>query len=581
MARQILAATWPLFCGILGLACNGTVFGDDTGPSASGEDSDSDLDAGDVSDDDDDDAFGTSGGSVGDSDTQANPDDTDAEAHDCASSNPPVGESLMRRLTRVEYQLSIQSLLALESPPDVTSIPDDPNEEGFRTVASLNSLSAQHLRAYMAVAAEQAAALMADPVRRPAVLGCAPGEPSCLTSFVERFGRLAFRRSLTPEESTALVTTIEASALDETDAFTLAIEAFLVSPSFIFRVEGSGDPGVVTPLDDYEVASRLAFALWGRGPSADLLDAAERGELATLQGLATHAERMLDDPRSQAFYESFFEQWIGFESLRQPNAAPTGWYPEILEDFKRETHDVLARIAWSEDASFLDIFTSNETVPSERLAEFYGLQPDANGIASFPSGDPRANSGILTHPAVLSAKSDGDLIAKRGAWFRRTFLCQTFEVPPGLFETLGDRLVGLTFTEIVAERNNDTACKGCHAMLDPIGVGLLPWDGAGLFDPTVETAGFGIEPAIPGIADPSFETAADIGQRLQSTPEVQTCLGDRIFLYTHGREPEWSSGEHECSVDGALERFGATGRFVDLLLGIVSDPQFRLRKNPA
>lgn len=521
---------------------------------------------------------GASASGAGDEDT---PPQDDTGEPECDGDVPPTGASMMRRLTRVEYALSLQELLQLSEAPDVALVPEDPNEEGFRTFADHNGLSAQHLRAYLSIAERLAADLMADPTRRSAVLGCDLEAPACLESFVQTFGRLAFRRPLTPDETTPLVEVAQSVAADREDAFRVVIEALLASPNFIFRVEGSGAPGEVTALNGYEIAARLSFAIWGRGPNAELLDAADRGELATRDDIVAKAEAMLADPRSHRFYESFFEQWLGFESLREPNEPPEGWYAGILDDFKSETHDLLGEIAWSEDRPFTDVFTAGHAHLGSRLATFYGVQADpATGEAVFPSDSPRAGSGIFTHPAILSAKSDGDLVAKRGAWFRRTFLCQTIEVPPGLFETLGDRLVGLTYLEVLAERNEDPACAGCHALLDPIGVGLAQWNFAGLYDAEIDPSTFGITAAVPGFEDPEFGSPAELGQRTSASPAVQACLAERMFLYTHGREAETASGEHTCSVDGTLERFTSTGRFRDLVLGIVGDDQFRYRKNP-
>lgn len=574
------SGSWRILPWLLATGC--VVTGNDRATSADASGAQDEASSGATPDDDVDAEGGSKGeGSTPDDDEDTSSTPGDTGAPDCAGETPPTGASTMRRLTRVEYALSIQELLQLPEPPDVALVPEDPNEEGFRTFAEHNGLSAQHLRAYLTIAEQLAADLMADPTRRAAVLGCDPSAPTCLESFVRSFGRLAFRRPITAEEATPLVEVARSVAADENDAFRIVIEALLASPSFIFRVEGSGAPEELVTLNGYEIASRLSFAIWGRGPSAELLDAAERGELETPDDIVRQADAMLDDPRSRTFYENFFEQWLGFETLRAPNELPTGWYQGILDDFKRETHDLLGELAWSEERPFADVFTANHARPSRRLAEFYGVSLDPlTGEAVFPSDDPRSGSGILTHPAILGAKTDGDLVAKRGAWYRRTFLCQTIEVPPGLFETLGDRLVGLTYLEILAERNEDAACAGCHALIDPIGVGLAHWNSAGLYDAEIDTSAFGITPSVPGFEDPEFGSAAELGQRTSASPDVQACLTERMFLFAHGREAEARSGEHTCSVDGALARFATTGRFRDLVLGIVADDQFRYRKNP-
>ena len=53
----------------------------------------------------------------------------------------------------------------------------------------------------------------------------------------------------------------------------LVLQAFLQSPHFLYRVE-LGIPGeqgdAAVRLDDYEMASRLSYLLWGSMPDAEL-----------------------------------------------------------------------------------------------------------------------------------------------------------------------------------------------------------------------------------------------------------------------------------------------------------------------
>lgn len=511
----------------------------------------------------------------------------DAEEPGPTTAGPadPMGECgeetisplVLRRLTKLEYALTVQELLALEAPPSVAALPEDPQEQGFRTVATLNGLSAQHVRAYLNTAESLSTALMADPVRRATVLGCDPAEEGCLSRFVEHWGRLAWRRPLEAAEIQGLVDAATEAALDEDDAFAFALEAMLVSPHFLFRVEGSGEPGALVELGPYELASRLSFSIWGRGPDEALLGRAEAGDLDDPQGLAAVAAEMLADPRSERFYEGFFEQWLGFESLRAPAEPPPGWSDAFLEALRAQTHELLRAHAWDEDAAFFDVLTADESPASPELAAFLGLERDPSGTARPPAGDPRQGAGLLGHPALLSLKTDGDLIAKRGAWLRKVFLCQVFEVPPGLFETLGDELVGLSYQQILEKRNQEDACAGCHAMIDPVGVIFSGFDELGVLDPEADPTRFGIEPALPGVADGPIDSLAALSQALRDHEGPAQCLTDRIFLYTQGRDPARTDA---CLVEAARDTFDQSGRFRDLLYGVVTHDHFRWRRNP-
>ena len=66
-----------------------------------------------------------------------------------------------------------------------------------------------------------------------------------------------------------------------------ALEAVLVSPKFLFRVEqdpASAAPGTPYRVSDLELASRLSFFLWSSIPDDELLDLAARGKLQAAGG---------------------------------------------------------------------------------------------------------------------------------------------------------------------------------------------------------------------------------------------------------------------------------------------------------
>ena len=50
-------------------------------------------------------------------------------------------------------------------------------------------------------------------------------------------------------------------------------------------------------------------------PDAELFAAAERGELATPQGVEKQVRRMLDDPRAHEALDEYVSQWLRFDRL--------------------------------------------------------------------------------------------------------------------------------------------------------------------------------------------------------------------------------------------------------------------------
>jgi hypothetical protein len=496
----------------------------------------------------------------------------------CETSAADTGASVLRRLSVLEYQRTVQSLLGLSAPPDVEGIPVDTERLGFRTFAEFQTMSAGNLRAYLEKAKELAKALMADATRRTQVLGCQPTEAGCLDSFVTSFGRLAFRRPLEQSEIAGITAAATADAADADDQFRFAIEAMLSSPSFLFRVEVGDQVDGLSKLTPTELASRLSFGLLGRGPSPGLLDQAASGGLDTPEQLAAAAQAMLADPEARTFFAAFFRQWLAYSTLRAPVAPPADWSDALMPAMQSETDAVIQDFAWG-GQSLLDALTASYTHVSPELATFYGLAaPAADGRLEFPAGNVRANSGLLTHASLLGAKSDGDLIAIRGNWLRRTFLCEELEPPPDLADQIGDLLVGLTRAEIVNKRNSEIQCRGCHAAIDPIGVGFAQFDATGRYDSSIDVSKFMVAKGLPEAPEPAFDTIAELSEKLKALPHVPGCIAERAFLYVNGREPGPADA---CTVDQATRDFAAGAHsFPTLLAGMVASPAFRLRRAP-
>jgi hypothetical protein len=501
-----------------------------------------------------------------------------SEGLECEGKTPEVGPSVLRRLSNAELQLTLQDLFQLPSPPSVQSIPADNAKQGFRTFADVQALSAQHLRAYLDLARELADGLLSDPARRAAVIGCEPASSGCLRSFVQRFGKLAYRRELTAEELDTLTARAKADALDATDQLRYSMQALLGSPNFLYRIELGDTPEGVSTLDPNELATKLSFGLWGRAPTLALLRDAEQGKLDTAEGMREVAQEMLADPRASYFYLGFFRQWLGYETLRAPNVAPKGWSDALLPQMQSETDAVLTQHGFG-GTSFLEALTTNQTVLTPELASFYGLPaPGAGNKLTIPGSSPRADSGILGHASLLSLKSDGDPVALRGNWLRRTFFCSELRIPPEVAADLGDLLVGLSPVEVVAKRNTETACKGCHGLIDPIGVGLANIDASGRFDPKADIREFGITPVVPDLESAEFDSLGRLAGLLKDSPAVGACLSEKVFLYMSGRDAE---AHDRCALQEAHGAFSGAGDFRALLASIVASPSFRLRRASA
>ncbi|HTU58238.1 MAG TPA: DUF1595 domain-containing protein, partial [Polyangiales bacterium] len=265
-----------------------------------------------------------------------------------------VGATPLRRLTQNEYARTTQQLFQLQQAPDVSAVPAEAAKDGFTVYAEHQTLSAQHLRGYLDVASRLADELLGDAQQQAKVIGCELAADSCLPTFVTRFGRLAYRRPLSAAEVNSIVTAAKQDDSDASEPYRFAIEALLVSPSFLYRSElGNSDtPGSAQRLTDYELASRLSFALLGRGPSAALLDRTESGALQNETGRAEVADTLAAEVGYPELYRTFFEQWLRFDKLITPKDPPADWNDALLADMRTESSAVLERFAFGGKSFF-------------------------------------------------------------------------------------------------------------------------------------------------------------------------------------------------------------------------------------
>jgi hypothetical protein len=129
---------------------------------------------------------------------------------------------------------------------------------------------------------------------------------------------------------------------------------------------------------------------------------------------------------------------------------------------------------------------------------------------------------------------------------------------------------------MVALRNRQQPCAGCHAQIDPIGVAFAQFDAIGHHDGSIGVDEFGITPSFAGLQAPEFATLAELASKLGAEPAASACVAQKLFVYTHGREP---GAADECTLALTRERFAQSGgRFAALLAALAESPAFGLRR---
>ncbi len=529
----------------------------------------------------------TSAGSDGSgSDEGDSGDESGGEFGSCEDPSP--GSAPIRRLTPFEIDNTLLDLLGDDTNP-AGSLPEE-GGSGFDNNAEVGAVSRLVAQKYMQLAEDVATRATADV---PGLLGCASADDAaCLRSFVESFGRRAWRRPLEANEADAMVTLYDEARLDfdETLAMGVLLQAFLQSPYFLYRVELTGvdaAQGEAVPLDGYEMATRLSYLMWGSMPDETLLAAAESGELSTPEQLEAQARRMLEDPRSQRMTLHFYEQWLLYRNL-DVLAKDTDVFPTFSSDIaalqRREVEALITDVIFDGDGSLDTLVTADYTFVNDELAAFYGIEGDFGPEFEKVTLPGRA-SGIVTQGGVMSvfAKPNETSPVARGLYVREHLLCQIPPPPPDDVDLRPpEPTEGATTRERYAQHSEDPACAGCHSLMDPIGFGLENYDGIGRWrdqenGANIDASGF---LAQAGLEEEDFDGPVQLGERLVLSSSMQECVAQQWFRFAYGRTE--SEEVDACTLEQVHERFEASGHNLrELLVDLTQTDAFRFRPGGA
>ena len=193
-------------------------------------------------------------------------------------------------------------------------------------------------------------------------------------SFVQNFGRRAFRRPLTSDELTRYKALFDAGAAlsGEQSAFTkgasLVVQGMLQSPNFVYRTESTPDGA---RLNGYEIAARLSFWLRNTTPDDAMLDQAASGALDTTDGVVSLVNSLLDgDPAMHAHTEMHAELFK-FSRYREIVKFTEEYDPATNEELDEASRLFFDRI-YKEDLGLHEILTSTQGYAGPAMASLYG-----------------------------------------------------------------------------------------------------------------------------------------------------------------------------------------------------------------
>jgi len=446
-----------------------------------------------------------------------------------------------------------------------------------------------------------------------AVFICDLHTAGCDRTIITNLARRAYRRPVTPQEVDELVAQmarVKARGDSAEEQLVVGIEAILVSPNFLFRIERGQEPKAAPAaanrnaaalaaaakpsaastvkavpdsyyLTDFELASRLSYFLWSSMPDDDLLRAAQRGTLHRPEVLEAEVRRMLRDPKVSRLVENFGGQWLQFRGLE--SHQPDFYLYPAFDNYLRismveETQTFFENIV-HEDRSILDFLDADYTFVNEYLGQYYGLR-DVKGpefrkvsLAATP------RRGILGQASMLTMSSYGNRtsVVLRGKWVLENLLNAPPPPPPPNVPDLEQTQLGAdaTLRQRMEVHRANAVCASCHSKMDPIGFGLENFDAIGNWREKDGKSPIDASGKLPD--GRAFNGPVELAKMLRSQSDAfAECMAEKMMIYALGRGLEAYDRP-------ALKKIGASVsagqyRFSSLVLEIVKSLPFQMRK---
>jgi len=475
------------------------------------------------------------------------------------------------RLSHRQWENATQQILQLPAPSGLSAaFLDDATTGVFDNNGAELSVGGVLWGDYQRAAEALATQVTDDPAALARIVpDDLPTDSERARAFIRHIGLRAHRRPLTTEQEDAYLVLFTTGPTHEPDlepfvaGVRVVLMAMLQSPHFLYRVELSDElSGGRIPLDDYEIASRLSFALWNTMPDEELLDAAASGELSEPERLDEQVDRMLLDDRATEMVVRFHDQLLDTRSYADIDRTGfDAWDPELPASMMAEPGHFV-RAVFGEGGGLRALLTSPYTYADERLARVYGQTVSGDAFVRIDL-DPSQRAGLLTQSGFLARNAVATATdpIHRGVFINHRFICAQLPAPPndippipppdGVRRTLRDRI----------DRHTGPGTCGarCHGtMINPIGFAYEHYDPLGVWRaednelPVDASAQYAFED------DPiAYDNAVQLAGVLAQQTVVHNCYSRHWLSYLYGRRTTGAD-------DILVRRIGASSQEEDL-----------------
>lgn len=370
--------------------------------------------------------------------------------------------------------------------------------------------------------------------------------------FIQKFAYEAFRRkkpeSAYIDQLHAVFQQIRGDGKSWKEAMQEVMAIVLASPGFLFLWEESMETDPKNrQLTNRELAIRLSYFLWSCPPDDELNSA----DLSKPEVYTQQIDRLLADPKSQAFRDGFSSQWAEldrYDAITVDVKENFRFNEGVREDAKQEVREFFGTLI-EENLPVSNLIDSEFITINPALATHYGLPESKNGFQKYPLPKESPRGGLMTQTAFLTTGSNGERSSPviRGALVMEKLLHDKPAPPPPNVPELGSASkTPKTNREMVEMHQKQAVCASCHKKMDIIGFGLENFDTTGRWRDT-EKVGNRQVPIQPGGTLPNGSAFQNVKELksvlLQNQDRLAKELLESLLTYALGRTTSFADGD--------------------------------------
>jgi len=509
----------------------------------------------------------------------------------------PAPSSRFIRLNHQQWENSVRDALRLPATLGISkTFVAEPLLSTFDNNGSVLSVSPDLWHDYQSAAETVANKVARDAKLLAAIAPSSPTDPAGKAkAFVQSVGARVLRRPLTDAEVTRYVAlfnqgpTLIGSADAFADGVELVLTALLQSPFFIYRTElGTAAAGLIR-LDDYEVASKLSYALTNSMPDDALFAAAAAKQLETPGGVMQEVTRVLTLSAAADTIGDFHNQLLRMRDydavIKDATKFPL-FAPGVAADMKQETLSFIKNAIVDQGRGYSDLLTAPYTFANSRIAQIYGLnartpstgQPDPFVRVDL---DPQQRAGFLTQVGFLATNGVGSTpnIIIRGVHIAKDLLCVNLPPPPNMIPPIPASMPNSTNRQRIDALTAGAPCNSCHTTrINPLGYAFESLDGVAAFRTTDN--GLPINTAASYVLDGqtvNFSGAVELVKAMAASQQAHDCYAQRLieYLYARSVDPQTSADQALVTEAGSLSKNNTSIK--NLIANLVTSDAFLAR----